>query len=177
MDSEGGLDMKTKTGESGVIMVEYALMIPFLLFLTFGILQMAMVFVADAVMEYAAFSAARAEMVKDVNNHGDSDLNSDPQTAASLVCSLISFGRASSAAPVRIPGWGRLPGSDYAFENTEVNIVDIDDYTFEAVVSFEYELLFPELSLPFLSITPVEYSNRTGDRILLEKSCTMTRPF
>jgi len=158
-------------------MVEYALMIPFLLFLTFGILQMAMVFVADAVMEYAAYSAARAELVRDINHHGDDNLNTDPQTAASLVCSLISFGQSGGGAPVHLSGWGTLPGSAYAFDNTQVNIVDVDDFTFDAVVTFNYELLFPELSLPFLSITPIDYSERNGNQILLEKTCTMTRNF
>jgi Flp pilus assembly protein TadG len=167
-----------RTGESGVVMVEYALMIPFLLFLTFGILQLAMIFVADAVMEYAAYSAARAELVSNINNHGEEELNTDPQTAASLVCSLISFGQATGEPSLHLPGFGTLPGSGYAFENTSVVINDVDDFTFEAVVSFNYELLFPELALPFLSISPVEYDNRNEDgRLVLEKTCTMTRNF
>ncbi|MBF0198564.1 MAG: pilus assembly protein [Planctomycetes bacterium] len=172
-----------KDSQEGAVLVEYALLIPFVMFITFSIIQLGMLFIADSIMEYAAFSAARAELVKGINTHGVDNMDVDRDRAAEMVCSLISFGN-SSTERIHIPGWGPLKGSGYAQENTKVKIVgpdedgELDENEFIATVTFNYELLFPEIVLPMLGISRIEYGELDENgNLVLTKSCKMARSF
>jgi hypothetical protein len=95
------------------------------------------------------------------------------------VCSLISFGQAAGVEPIHIPGWGNLPGSSYAQVNTTVEEpVDGDGNEFSITVKFNYELLFPQLALPFLSLGVMDFGPMNDNHQLeLSKTCSMTRAF
>lgn len=162
--------------ECGSVMLEFAIAIPFLLFITFGTLQLAFLYVADSVMEYAAFSTARAELVREVNVHRPED-DVSPQEAAQLICSFISFGDDPPADRTHIPGWGPLKGSAYAKNNTHYEVQDLSDGAFITTVHFRYTHLFPIMSLPFLQLSAISFSE-TSDAdgtFLLSKSYTMRR--
>lgn len=167
-----------KKGERGLATVEAAMVMPFLLFMTFGILQLGFLFVADAVMQYAAFCAARAEMVREVQGER---YETSPKLAAAMVCSLISFGEADdpsyTLAIPRRPQPRTLPGFPYAWENTDYTIVNLPDQRFEARVRFQYEPIFPELSLLFIGVSAIDFvADKTPDgKWILEKTHTMTR--
>jgi hypothetical protein len=164
--------------QRGVVMVEFAILIPFLLFITFGLLQLSLLFVADAVMEYAAFSAARAELVRGINTYGDPQRDVDPQKAAQMVCSLISFGAEDPNQRMVIPGWGGLPGSHYSQNHTQVQVDHSIPQEFKVTVTFDYELLFPNLALPFLSLNMIDFGEMTSNgQLILKKSCVMARSF
>ena len=149
---------------------------PFLLFVAFAILQLSMLFVADSVMQYAAFAAARSEMVRGVNTHGSSELEVDPQKAAAMVTSLISYGE-GSAPVIEVPGFGQLRRSDYSQEHTDVEIEDLGDGSFEAVVSFKYSFLFPVMSLNWLGLQAVDFGDLQDGKLHLEKRHRMVRSF
>ena len=170
-------------------MLEFAIIVPFMLFLTFGIIQLALLFVAHSLMEYAAFCAARAELVREINPHGAEYDTVDPQVAAEMVCSLISFDTQTGDGHV-IPGWhngGYLRGSRYAThengvgeKNTKVTIVDLSETEFNAQVDFKYQLYFPELALPFLGIYDygIELEkDASKSYIVLSSNCSMVRSF
>jgi hypothetical protein len=147
---------------------------PLLLFVAFAILQLSMLFVADSVMQYAAFAAARSEMVRGVNTHESSGLEVDPQRAAAMVTSLISYGEATTSA-IEIPGFGQLNKSDYSQENTDVEIEDLGDGAFEAIVRFKYKFLFPVMSLNWLGLQAVDFGELEDGKLLLEKRHRMVR--
>jgi len=50
--------------QEGQTLVEFAIAFPIQILITLGIMQLAMIFVAKQVVNYAAFIAARAELVK-----------------------------------------------------------------------------------------------------------------
>jgi Flp pilus assembly protein TadG len=175
LESYGQLNVsRDHKQESGVVLVEYAIAIPFLLFIAFGLLQLAMLFVADSVMQYAAFAAARSELVRGVNDHNNEALDVSPQRAAEMVTSLISYGE-GEAEPILIPGWGTLAKSSYAQEHTTVTIEERDDDAFEAVVRFEYTLLFPMIS--WLSVEAMDLGSFENGALVLEKRHRMVRSF
>ena len=162
--------------QQGAVLVEYAILVPFLLFITFGIIQLSLLFIADAVMDYAAFSAARAQLVQGVNTHGDTDRDVSPLKAAQMVCSLISFG-SGNVDRIHIPGWGPLPGSDYSQVNTTIQIDAPDNAPeFTVTVNFIYELLFPQLAM-LLSANVIDFGMNEHGQLILSSKCTMARSF
>ena len=93
----------------GQVIVEYAIVFPILLMITLVIIQLAHIFVAAQVINYAAFAAARAAIVGE-----------DPDAAAALVCSRIAgTGGVGTGSTVYLPGWGELPRSLAAEIKTE----------------------------------------------------------
>ena len=101
--------------QEGQTLVEFAIAFPIQLLIILGIIQLSMIFVAKQVINYAAFSAARAELVKadDVENE---DREQNAAKAASIVCTGIAGPSAKrdiavtrEAFPVmQLPGWGLL---------------------------------------------------------------------
>ncbi|MBI3268569.1 MAG: pilus assembly protein [Planctomycetes bacterium] len=68
--------------ESGQAMTEFMIVFPLWLLMTMGIMQLGMIFGAQQIVHYAAFTAARSELVK-----GDTDTTDvTPETAARLTC-------------------------------------------------------------------------------------------
>jgi len=144
----------THHSESGQAIAEFAIVFPILLLLVLGIIQFSLMFVARGVVEYAAYAAARAELV-----------NEDPERAAVFVCSAIA---GPSVAPgdgeaVTVPGWGELPRSKSSSLKTTVTVVDpIGDGNGEVTVevTHKYELVVPVVSLLF---KPVSEPVQPGD--------------
>jgi len=85
-----------KDPESGQAMVEFAIVFPLQLLITLLIIQVTLIMVGKQVVNYAAFSAARAEIVGE-----------DAEAAAATVCSTIAgtVSRDDSEEEVFFPGW------------------------------------------------------------------------
>jgi hypothetical protein len=132
--------------ESGVAVAEFAIAFPFLLLVVLGICQISLMFVARSVVEYAAFCAARAELV------GES-----PERAAEFVCSAIAGGTYDGQGdPITVPGWGTLPRSESSSIKTSVNVLDpINDGNGRVTVEVVhlYELGVPVASMIFKPIS------------------------
>lgn len=121
------------------VIVEYAIVFPILLMITLVIIQLAHIFVAAQVINYAAFAAARAEIVGE-----------DPDAAAALVCSRIAgTGGVGTGSTVYLPGWGDLPRSLAAEIKTDTFLVTDEPFQQEhpdAVtieVTHDFELRVP----------------------------------
>ncbi|MFW6158336.1 MAG: TadE family protein [Planctomycetota bacterium] len=141
--------------ESGQAIAEFAIVFPVMLMLVLGIVQVSLMFVAKQVVDYAAYAAARAELVEE-----------DPQQAAALVCSAIAgptYPDGVVRNPIHVPGWGALPRSAPAVLKTEVDVLnpigDRDGWV-EVEVTHYYELVVPVASLIF---RPVGRKVRPGD--------------
>ena len=104
-------------GQKGQAIAEFAIAFPLQLFITLGTIQLGLIYVGKQVVEYAAFCAARAEVVEE-----------DPATAARIACTPITGSTApvggTQATTLRIPGWGTLPHSDLAADKTSVTVDD-----------------------------------------------------
>ena len=103
--------------QRGQVVVEYAIVFPVQLMLTLAIIQLALIFVAKHVVNYAAFCGARAEIVGE-----------DPTDAACLPLSAVA-GTAGAEAEtnIEVPGWGELPRSGAARLKTRVEVASTDE--------------------------------------------------
>ena len=153
---------------SGQVLVEFAIALPLLLFLTLGIMQLALLSAAKVVVNHAAFAAARAELV------GES-----PQEAAEIACAPVG---GTSGTPgdeglpfYTIPGRGILERSGLAREKTVVDVVHpgASGEAFVRVdVRCDYELVFPIVSEIFKT-AGAEHGGRPHRR--LTETCTLAR--
>ncbi len=85
-------------GESGQVAVEAALIMPLMVFMTLGIIQLTMIQHAKIMTEYAAFQAARAGIVWNGNNERMHD--------AAIVALLPTYGRATDSMDKVAIAWG-----------------------------------------------------------------------
>ena len=123
--------------QDGQAVVEFAMIFPVQLLVTLIILQLAFLYVASQVVSYAAFAAARAELV------GES-----AEDAADAICTPVAGIRDLSAMgpPIQYPGWGNLDRSDISRERTSVEILtplSADAQFVEVTVTCNVELIFP----------------------------------
>jgi len=136
-----------KRGDAGQAIAEFAIVFPVLLMLVLGIIQFSLIFVAKGVVEYAAYAAARAELVHE-----------DPERAAEFVCSAIAGPSysAGTGEPITVPGWGVLPRSEASSVKTDVEVLDQIDNTSGEVsvrVTHRYELVVPVVNMLFTPIS------------------------
>ncbi len=123
--------------QKGQAMVEFAIVFPFQILVTLLILQIAFLYVAGHVVQYAAFAAARAELVGE-----------NAEEAAEAVCTPIAGITDIAAAedPIYYPGWGNLDRSGISRARTSVEIITSlsDEENFiEVKVNCNVELIFP----------------------------------
>jgi hypothetical protein len=125
--------------DRGQAIAEFAIAFPLQLFVTLGIIQLGIIYCSKQVVEYAAFAAARAEVVGE-----------DGGRAAQIVCSPITGGTPPAApweaVEVDVPGWGRLPDSDLAAAKTHVDVVNPagdGDGVVRVTVTHDLELVVP----------------------------------
>jgi len=152
----GDIERTSRPGrsEQGQAIAEFAIAFPVLLMLVLGIVQISLMFVARNVVEYAAFAAARAELVGE-----------DAERAAQTVCSTISGPSYThgTGRPITVPGWGELPRSESSSLKTSVALIDSNDNGSGFVtveVTHLYELVVPVVSLIF---SPISQPLKPGD--------------
>jgi len=136
---------------SGQALVEFALIFPLQLLLTFGILQLIFLMVASLVTNYAAYKVARAAAVYGCGGNNDEVC----LTTARIIFSPLCFRNTSGAPRLEIPGWGGLRGSDAARDRVEI-VVDRDEEKGQVTVTLTYyqELVFPFIDAFFGYFTP-----------------------
>lgn len=88
--------LETDDGESGQALVEAALVLPAMVVLLLCALQLAQLQQARIMAEYAAFSAARTGIVRDMDNGQGKDGADGPMHDAAVLAVLPTFGRTDS---------------------------------------------------------------------------------
>ena len=126
-----------KGNEKGQAVVEFAVVFPFQLLITLLVLQITFLYVAGHVVDYAAFAAARAQLVGEA-----------AEDAAEAICTPIAgiTNLNTDADPIYYPGWGDLDRSEISRERTSIDMVTAltDDQNFiEVGVNCDVELIFP----------------------------------
>jgi Flp pilus assembly protein TadG len=101
-------------GERGQALVEYAIVFPLQLMMTLAIIQLAQIFVAKQVVEYAAFCGARAMLV------GLSE--AEAQSAAFIPLSGICSSSVNDSNGVVLPGWGSRTMSLQLYQQLQASI-------------------------------------------------------
>ena len=145
-------------------MVEYAFLMVFaMLPLTLGIVQISLVLISKAVVNHAAFSATRAQLVGE-----------DPLLAARIVCAPVAGTKAPSpGSPIALPGWGNLPRSEFSVAKTTTRVLEDDADSVTVEVTHDFQLILPVVDLLFRSGT-----DAGGTSILrLVEKCTLPRPW
>lgn len=161
--------------DRGQAVVEYAIVFPIQLMLTFAIIQMAHLFVAKQVLEYGAYCAARAAMIG----------ATDAEVKEAAVIPISAITSASNMDFIELPGWGTLPGSYEADDKTTVDISRAGRSGGNVIVcniEHEYELDVPvgnfavyELGHLFLGVDDLYY--RDGKpHVLIKGGCTLPEP-
>lgn len=148
----------------GQALVEYAFLMVFaMLPLTLGLAQLSLVLIGKAVVNHAAFSAARARLVGE-----------DPLLAARIVCAPVAGTKAPApGSPLLLPGWGSLPRSEFSEARTSVRVAvdDADSVTVEVI--HDFQLWLPVADLMLRSGTDAD-----GTSVLrLVEMCTLPRPW
>ena len=134
-------------------MVEYAIVFPLQLFITFGVMQLALIYIAGLATDYAAFRACRAYIVGE--GYYDADPGRLDRVAGLMLAPLAggSFTGAATEEPTEIPGWGTIHNSDMAASKVCVHRVELpgdeDNGVITVAVEFNYQLIFPAMDMIF----------------------------
>lgn len=175
---------RLRRGERGQALVEYAIVFPIQLMMTLAVIQLAHLFVAKQILDYAAFCGARAGVV------GLS--HEDARKAALIPISRIA-GPSGVTEPdtIDIPGWGRLRGSGAALEKTrgpygsfEVTRVEVDGAPARRCeIEHAYELRVPIGDVVCYTVGDVALAAEDlfeiggGRHIRLKAACTLAEPW
>ncbi len=132
--------MRRRAGRAGPgqATVELAVVLPLLLLVTLGIIQLALLFAGRLMVELAAWQAARAAAVGD-----------DARQAAVRILSPGTTGAASEAplAPhLAVPGWGPLAKSGIADRRLDLRVLGDEEARpgmVEVELTHEFQMLFP----------------------------------
>jgi hypothetical protein len=112
-----------RAGERGQALVEYAIVFPLQLMMTLAIIQLAHIFVAKQVVEYAAFCGARAKLV----NLSDDEARAAAVIPLSSICGSDPFKDSAGSPPnpnapgphlfaLQLPGWGSQTMSPQTYQ-------------------------------------------------------------
>jgi len=127
-------------GMRGSMMLECVICMPLLLTLIFGSLQLAHIWLARQVVEYAAWSAARSLLTE----YNDDDLyRQTARKAAARICAWIALSQSSGASGVDVAGWGEVPGSGDIDSKLQIKIDNSDPWNPVATVIFDFPLVMP----------------------------------
>ena len=133
--------------DRGQAIVEYAIVFPLQLMLTLAVIQLAHLFIAKQIVEYAAFCAARSALVADADTP-EEEIETNALYAATVPISRIAgeSGYEVTSEYLEVPGWGPLAGSTAAWNKTRIEL----DYperegipVVRAEVSHDFELSVP----------------------------------
>ena len=132
-----------RRNRSGQALAEWAVVLPLVLLMTLTIVQFSLVLIGKFLVNHAAYSAARAQLVGE-----------DPLQAARILCSPVAGTRATSTGtPIVVPGWGNLPRSAFTGAKTSVQVTQDADTAVTVEVTHQIDLWFPIVDLLFRSGT------------------------
>ena len=122
----------------GSMLMEFVITMPILVFLIMFVLQLAYLQLAHECTAYAAFCAARALLVCNVEEH------TGPTSGCAWKAATVALAwfhpqglKGEKDGLIEIPGWGKIPGSDTIEDHVEVNY----DTMWRAINTRGYESL------------------------------------
>lgn len=130
-------------------MVEFALAFPLQLFILFGLMQTAMLYVSTLVVNYTAYRCARAEIVGEgstrLEDNGLTGLDTVAQTLLAPLAHSDTFPTDARHVTSFIPGWGVINDSDVAATKVRVEAEEAAGRPDIITVTVEWnqEMIFP----------------------------------
>ena len=190
--------------DNGTVTMEFVLVMPILVFLIFGIIQLSLVCLARQLTHYAAYSAARTAIVHHPDDFSDNGkFHADRGVVHEAACMVLAWLGQLPGGPdrLRIPGWGEIPGSGYIRQQVSIDasrsalLTDVRGV--KVTVQFRYPLLIPfagqliayfagggSSDWTFAGLVPSDMASVIGGRkiggvpyILLYDSCVLTCPW
>ena len=184
--------------EDGSLLMEAAVCLPVLLVLILGCMQIAHIWFARQVVQYAAYSASRALLVTPNEDQERAvKPGGDAWKAAANVCGWIALSQPKGSREIEIPGWGGLPGSGGMERELELQLSKPAGEWYPVVtVKFVFPLVMPVAGhLIGWGVNPwskgrewqKQKSDMTGDRhseediryayIRFEESASIVKPY
>ncbi len=123
----------------GAVLMEFVIAFPVVLVMILGCVQIAHIWAARLVVNYAAFCAARSALTCH-----KSEYDTTARWAAEEVCKWIVIGEAAGEQQRGLPGWGTVPGSGATRRKVaDVKIEETPNYNVKATVEFHFALVTP----------------------------------
>ena len=130
---------------SGSMLIEAAACIPILLVLILGCMQIAQIWFARQVVQYAACAAARVLLVTPDQDHAKAvKTGGAAWQAAANVCAWVALSQPEGSTPFEIPGWGGIPGSGGLEKKLELKLENAGSkWNPKVTVTFDFPLVMP----------------------------------
>ena len=136
-------------GEKGSVLAEFIIVMPILVFMIFGTIQISMVWMARLMTRYAAYRAARTAIVYNPLDYKDKSNSGPVHRAACIVLAWTGMSN-GSATNIAVPGWGNIPGSIDIAQQVSVEVEEVKSENgqnklpaVKAIVTFHYPLVVP----------------------------------
>lgn len=133
------------TGDNGSMLMEAVVCIPVLLVMILGCMQIAHIWFARQVVQYAAYASARVLLSTPDQNYEEATRKGGAAwKAAAQVCSWIALSQPAGSEEMKIPGWGKIPGSGGMEEKVKLELGTAgDQWSPKVTVSFDFPLVMP----------------------------------
>ena len=130
---------------NGSMLMEAVVCIPVLLVMILGCMQIAHIWFARQLVQYAAYASARVLL-----STPDQDCEKAVKTggaawkAAAQVCSWVALSQPEGSKGIDIPGWGAVPGSGNMERKLKLELGTAGDkWTPKVTVNFDFPLVMP----------------------------------
>ncbi len=165
----------TETESDGQALAEFAVVFPFQLFITFGLIQIMLLMASSLVVNFATYRCARAALV----NYNSSQkvtvgstsysLEEYIKPVAQITLSPLAFHgiAGESSENIYIPGWGYLRGSGVAAAKISLTFDSDEIGTQELIITrltFKQELLIPVVDRVMQMVLPQSKVDTTQGR-------------
>ena len=135
--------------QQGSVLAEFVIVMPILVFMIFGTIQISMVWMARLMTRYAAYCAARTAIVYHPKDYTDKQQSGPVHRAACIVLAWTGMSNGESSN-ILIHGWGNgsIPGSIDIAKQVSVKVEDVTENSQtlpakKAIVTFHYPLVIP----------------------------------
>ena len=134
-----------RTDANGSMLMEAAVCIPVLLVMILGCMQIAHMWFARQVVQYAAYASARVLLSTPDQNYAKAVATGGAAwQAAARVCSWIALSSPESGKEIEVPGWGKVPGSRNMESKVKLQLGTAGDtWNPMVTVSFDFPLVMP----------------------------------
>lgn len=182
----------------GSVLMEAAVCLPVLLVMILGCMQIAHIWFARQVVQYAAYASARTLLVTPDQDYAKAvQVGGEAWKAAANVCSWVALSQPQGAGKFEIPGWGGVPGSGGLEEKLELSLGQSgSSWNPKVTVTFDFPLVMP-IAGPIIGwgVNPwadnrewsVQHQDATGDKhsgdavkypyIRFRESAALTKPY
>jgi len=134
-----------KNGDNGTMLMEAAVCIPVVLVMILGAMQVAHIWFARQVVQYAAYSSVRT-LLSTPDQDYEKAVKPDGVAwkAAANVCSWIALSQPEGSEEFEVPGWGKVPGSGGLEKKLELKLETAGSkWNPQVTVTFDFPLVMP----------------------------------